>query len=187
MTGYNVIGIDPSMTATGIAFNDGTSTTVKTTAQMGNPRLQLIYDAVYNAAGAGEWKHTPTLAVMEDLPTRAMSAGKLGQVQGVTRLALVMAGVSILTITPASLKKFATNKGNAKKHEMIAAWNTYANAEETDDNRVDALWLREIGLYLMDMAGGSMDDWLAKKDPRLPAVMAHMHVAISVRQGYVFQ
>lgn len=187
MSDYHVIGIDPSLSGTGLAYDNGITALVKTQTSQGDQRLQVIFDKVYEAAGSGHWKHTPTLAVIEDLPVNAMSAGKTGQAQGVTRLALCMAGVSILSIPPATLKKYATGKGNAKKHEMIAAWNEYAHANEKDDNRVDAAWLRDIGRTLMSFAEDTPKSMLGKRSDRGTNLNSYLETARAVRRGYVIQ
>ena len=68
-------------------------------------------------------------------------------VQGVIRECLQTLAVPYLLVSPATLKKFATNKGNAKKPEMRKAWLEYAGFDVADDNKVDAAWLRTIGHY----------------------------------------
>ena len=138
-----VLGIDPSLTATGIAHASGLTETVKTRAKDGDTRLEVIYREVSFAA-----EHAP-FAVIEDLPKHAMAAGITGMVQGVVRLALIDNDVDYLTIPPATLKKFATGKGNATKADMRRAWLMLTGEDNADDNQVDAAYLRQIGLFLM--------------------------------------
>jgi Holliday junction resolvasome RuvABC endonuclease subunit len=185
MSSIRVIGVDPSLSGTGIAYDDGQLATVKTKASDGNARLQPIYDAVYTAAGGLNWRGTPTLAVIEDLPVNAMSAGKTGQAQGVVRMALVAAGVSILALSPASLKKFATGKGNAKKPDMIAAWEERSGVLVKDDNQVDAAFLREYGRLIMGWVVEEQP-WTVRYDPaNLPKSWSQdTELARRVAQGY---
>ncbi len=140
-----VIGIDPSLTATGVATESGAWTI---TTKAGDPkRLQTIYQRL-NATLASAWGDG--LAVIEDLPTNAHGAGLTGMAQGVIRLAAINCGLPYVTVPAATLKKYATGKGNATKADMRMAWFQRAGEDVRDDNQVDALWLRQIGLALID-------------------------------------
>lgn len=138
-----IIGIDPSLTGTGIAA-DGSLVTVRDKAVAGDGRLQLVYDAVTTVCG-GE---AVQLAVIEDLPIHAHAAGKTGMVQGVVRLALLHADVRYVLVTPSTLKKFATGSGNAAKPELRMSLYKRTGIDLPDDNQVDAWWLRQIGLHM---------------------------------------
>lgn len=135
----NVVGLDLSMTATGIATADGLAFTVRTKA-VGDTRLVVITNAVMAVATSCD------LAVIEDLPTHAKSAGITGMVHGAVRTALIRAEVPYVLITPASVKKFATGKGNCGKPEMAVAAFKRAGIEFGDDNECDAWWLRAMAL-----------------------------------------
>jgi Holliday junction resolvasome RuvABC endonuclease subunit len=136
-----VLGIDPSLTATGIAHSNGSMSTISTNAKAKDERLDRIYWDVRHSGRAD-------FCVMEDLPKHAMAAGITGMVQGVVRLALIHENVPYLTIPPATLKKFATGKGNCDKAAMRQAWLMLTGEDNADDNQVDAAYLRQIGLYL---------------------------------------
>lgn len=135
-----IIGIDPSLAATGIATREQ-QWTVNTRAK-GDDRLQSIYRSIM----AGIHRGNDTLAVVEDLPTGAHGAGKTGMAQGVVRLALLEAKVPYVTVPAATLKKYATGRGNATKPDMRMALYQRADLDLRDDNQVDAWWLRQMGL-----------------------------------------
>lgn len=136
-----VIGIDPSMTATGLAWADKLAVVTFTAAT--DRRLDAIYHAVQDALG---YDGAVDLAVVEDLPVHGKGAGITGMAQGVIRLALIRAGVPYVTVPAATLKKFATGRGNATKPDLRVELLKRAGLDERDDNKVDAWWLRAIGM-----------------------------------------
>jgi hypothetical protein len=134
-----VLGLDLSITATGFALPDGQTGTFKGPWK-GDWRLVAIKHAVAGHADAVD------LAVIEDLPTHAKSAGITGMVHGAVRAVLMELGVPYVLITPATLKAYATGKGNADKTAMAIAALKRAGREFGDDNQCDAAWLRWAGL-----------------------------------------
>ncbi|HEY3483396.1 MAG TPA: Holliday junction endonuclease [Streptomyces sp.] len=136
-----VIGLDLSLTAAGIAYPDGSATTIKTRLADGDRRLLHIAAAVTDALDP----HT-TLAVIEDLPTHARSAGITGMVHGAVRAALLEHEVPYVLLAPATLKAYATGKGNGDKTAMAMAAYKRAGVEFADDNACDAWWCRAAGL-----------------------------------------
>ncbi len=145
-----VIGLDLSLTATGIATWDGRPTsTIRTLASDGDQRLRSIMVTVR----ADAWDYINSepieLAVIEDLPTHAHGAGITGMVHGAVRVALIERGVPYALIPPATLKKYATGRGNATKPDMRMALFQRAGLDLRDDNQVDAWWLRAAGLDVL--------------------------------------
>ncbi|WP_062214742.1 hypothetical protein [Streptomyces sp. NBRC 109706] len=144
-----VVGLDLSLTATGIAYRDGTTGTVKTKTRDGDRRLLQIEEAVQIALG-GELALAlgpgPDLVVLEDLPTHAKAAGIVGMVHGAVRTLLCRLDIPYAVITPATLKAFATGRGNGDKAAMAIAAYKRGGVEFTDDNQCDAWWLRAAGL-----------------------------------------
>lgn len=139
-----VVGLDLSMTATGIAWCDGSTYTVKTKRD-GDRRLPEICHEV----GIAVAERGIDLVVIEDLPTHAHGAGITGMVHGAVRAYLLRLRVPYVLLTPATLKKYATGRGNAGKPEMAVALFKRAGLELTDDNQVDAAWLRFAGLQML--------------------------------------
>lgn len=132
-----VVGLDLSITATGVARTDGSTFTVKVT--VGDARLVDIREAVRHELAC---QHV----AIEDLPTHAKGAGITGMVHGVIRAYLLSWSIPYALVPPASLKKYATGRGNAGKPEMAVAAFKRAGVEFGDDNQCDAWWLRAMAL-----------------------------------------
>ena len=135
-----VLGLDLSLSATGVAAPDGTTSTIKTRDRDGDRRLAQIRDTIAGLCGGAD------LAVVEDLPTHAYSAGITGMVHGAVRVALLDAGVPYALVTPATLKKYATGNGGAKKSGMVLAAYKRFGVDFADEDQCDAFWLRAAGL-----------------------------------------
>lgn len=142
MSAPSVVGLDLSMTATGLAKRDGTTYTIKP-APRGDGRLVEIRNCVGLSVGGCD------LVVIEDFVVRTPAAGIVGMVHGAVRTALLEWGIRYLTVPPATLKRFATGKGNCGKPEMAVALFKRAGLELPDDNQVDAWWLRAAGCQLL--------------------------------------
>lgn len=142
--GLRVIGLDLSLTSTGVALPDGTTYRIKTRQKDGDRRLLVIRDRIRAALA----EHRPHLAVVEDLPVHAMAAGRTGHVHGVVKAELLDASVPYALVVPATLKSFAADHGNADKARMTAAAYLAAGVEFADDkggDQCDAWWLRAAG------------------------------------------
>lgn len=140
-----VIGLDLSLTSTGIALSNGVTVVIKGTADHGDWRLCRIRDAVEHAIDVDK----PTLVVIEDLPTHGKAAGLTGMVHGAVRSLLLEREIPYALISPATLKAFATGKGNGDKTPMAIAALKRAGREFENDkggDQCDAWWLRIAGL-----------------------------------------
>jgi Holliday junction resolvasome RuvABC endonuclease subunit len=153
----NLLAADLSIGATGICLADGRTLTVKPKTK-GDDRLTEIRDHITTAlTGTGE---LVDLVVMEDVPaTMKGAAGKvIPMLHGTVRAMLLDIGMPYVVISPATLKAFATGKGNADKTAMAIAALKRAGREFGDDNQCDAWWLRTAGL-----------DWYGQAEFTLPA------------------
>lgn len=153
MSRHNVIGLDLSLTATGQCFsfaNDSeppTSGVIRTSAKhtLGR-RMAWIAETIghnLKAHGAVE------LAVVEDLPTHAHGAGKTGTVHGVVHLLLFQHAIPTVTVPPATLKVWATGKGNAGKSDIRMETFKRYGVDLDDDNAADAFQLWTLGAWLL--------------------------------------
>jgi Holliday junction resolvasome RuvABC endonuclease subunit len=141
-----IIGLDLSIAAPGFTDVDGNASSLKLKASLGDRRLNAIaHETIQLAMVAHSW--SADLAVIEDLPTHAHGAGITGMVHGAVRAALNDALIPYVTVPPASLKKYATGKGNADKTAMAIAALKRFGLEFADDNQCDAYWLRAMGLH----------------------------------------
>ncbi|MGW4731760.1 Holliday junction endonuclease [Streptomyces shenzhenensis] len=156
---FTVVGLDLSLTASGIAYRDGSTSTVKTKQKDGDLRLGQIEEAVLIAVGDGEDLGTAVdLVVMEDIPQNSHAAKPIAMVHGVVRNLLNKLGIPYALVTPATLKTYATGKGSGDKVPMAIAAYKRAGREFEDDNQCDAWWLRHAGL-----------DWLGCPEFSVPA------------------
>ncbi len=144
----NVIGLDLSLTATGVAWHDGTNT-LKSPCK-GMQRLAHLRDHLLAVC------HGPLgLTVRVDLVViegysmgtarQSSHAHGLGELGGVVRLSLWEAGVPYVDVPPACLKKYATGAGNSRKEAVLIAA-VKRGAEVRDNNEADAWWLRAMGM-----------------------------------------
>lgn len=175
--GLRVIGLDLSLTSTGVALPDGTTYRIKTRDKDGDRRLLHIRDSIRDDLA----EHRPHLAVIEDLPKHAMAAGFTAKVHGAVLCELLDAGVPYAYIVPATLKSYACDNGRAEKSDMAAAAYLAAGAEFADDkggDQCDAWWLRAAG---HDWAGVPLFDLPQAQRDRLskgkwPAEFAQRYV-----------
>lgn len=135
-----IMGLDLSLSATGVALPDGSVFTIKCKPEWGDNRLTLIRDVIRKRCPGID------LAVIEDKIHSSFSAAALGMVQGVIRTELMDQGVPYALVPVKTIKKFATGNGNADKKDMIYAAKRRAGLIFRDDNQCDAWWARETGL-----------------------------------------
>lgn len=139
-----IVGLDLSITATGLALADGSVATFSPPAKLGDRRLTAITDHL--AFGPTPEVIAADLVVIEGPVVRSSAAVVIGMVHGAVRTLLLNEGTPYALVPPATLKKFATGKGSADKTAMALAAYKRAGVEFADDNECDAWWLREAGL-----------------------------------------
>lgn len=138
-----VVGLDLSITATGICDTDGTCCTILGKAAAGDKRMAVIESHVYDRRDAD-------LFVIEGLAVHGPGNGMAAaQVMGAVKVCLIKAGAPYVEVPPSTLKKFATGRGNATKPEMAVALYKRAGIELANDNETDAFLLRAAGLHAL--------------------------------------
>lgn len=144
-----VIGIDSSMTATGLCAWDGTVSTVRTIAKQRDNRLRVIRNRVSEVAYAPVFEREPVdLAVVEEPLMHgpgSIAVAALWMVQAAVRMALMDAGVPYVVVKNQYVKAYAGWARNDKEAMARAAYETDGSVFG-DDNQCDAWWLRQMAL-----------------------------------------
>lgn len=155
-----IVGIDPSLTATGVAVlqvearlwsvHTVTSRPVRSAvpAELAMvKRMNSIRDRVHSLPGLA-----PTLAVIE-APAFSKNNGMAHERAGLWwklyELASEAWGVPVVVVKPNVRAMYATGKGNAGKDEvMLAVPRRYPDVQITNNNECDAVVLAAMGARL---------------------------------------
>lgn len=142
-----IVGLDLSLTATGVCV-DGTCDTIKT-KRTGMERLHELRSEILQCCDGADLVVIEGYAMGSARQSHSYATGELG---GLIRYALWVHDIAYVEIPPASLKQFATGKGNANKDAMVATA-ARAGCPADDNNAVDAWWLFQMGAYQAWSAG----------------------------------
>lgn len=143
-----VLGLDLSLTATGVAHPDGSTSTLHCAAH-GMARLAELQNDVWERAALPFTIRDVDLVVIEGY---AMGTGRqshsyaIGELGGVIRLQFYEECVPYVDVPPACLKKYATGKGNASKDDVFAEAIRRLGYAGRSKDEADALWLRAMAL-----------------------------------------
>ncbi|AUG28780.1 crossover junction endodeoxyribonuclease RuvC [Microbacterium hominis] len=170
------VGLDLSLTSTGVATIHGDIVTVRRVASkatQGNTsdtaaRLDRVVAEILGSIPLTEHTH---------VAIEGPSYGSVGFGQHVraglwwlVRTELARAGVDTIIAAPSTVKKYATGKGNAGKDAVLAAVvKRYSNVDVTGNDEADALVLAAI---CARRAGAPIED-------SLPAVQAEAVAAVT--------
>lgn len=144
-TGLRIIGLDLSLSATGIAeiqFGEARTWHLKV-AGAGHERMATLLDRIWLAVAGAD-------VVAVEGPS--YGSGTNGRQSGhheraglwwlVTHTLLRRQAIPFAVVAPASLKRWGTGKGNASKDAvLIAAIRRFPGVDVTDNNEADALFL----------------------------------------------
>lgn len=137
-----VIGLDLSLTSTGVAVNERVSKLL-TAKATGTKRLRTITDHVILTC----FEEQPALVCIEG-PSYGSKGGhehERGGLWWMVAEALDFREYPYAVVAPAALKKYATGKGNAGKDEMIVATCRRFPGFAGGNDEADALWLAAMG------------------------------------------
>lgn len=145
----NILGIDPSLTATGLAVAQNgqwVKLEVLSNKLRGHERMQYITESI---ARYVEKMGNNDLVVMEG-PSYNSTGRSTHELAGLWWLIRHMlwryAHVKVVVIAPALRAKYATGKGNAGKADVLAAvMKDYPDTEILDHNMADAMIFAAMG------------------------------------------
>lgn len=151
--GY-VAGIDPSLTGTAVVVGgqDGHAArefTSKPSGQGLRRRLARFHTLVNEVDKMlAEW--APELVLIEGYSFSSKGQMQLDRIEfgGLLRDRLASTVPNVVEVTPASLKKFATGRGNASKAEVVSALTHRYRSSFRTDNEADAYGLWQLGLCI---------------------------------------
>lgn len=146
----NVLALDLSLTSTGVAMPDGSTHRITTNAA---DRLEVRLDHIVRGIGDAYWTQggrgrRADLVVIEDYVIKGKFSGSVAPVHGAVRWFLHTIEAPVALIAPASVKLYASGKGNCDKADMKLAAYKRAGLEFTKgrDDECDAWWLRAMAL-----------------------------------------
>jgi hypothetical protein len=143
----SVVGLDLSLTATGLANTTGTQR-IRCGDLRGCARFSWIASAVFDDGTT----QAADLVVIEGPSYGSMSGAGHHEAAGLwwhITYRLEALEVPYAVVPPSTLKKFAAGRGNATKPDMRMALFQRAGLDLRDDNQVDAWWLRAAGLQAL--------------------------------------
>jgi Holliday junction resolvasome RuvABC endonuclease subunit len=145
----DVVGLDLSLTSTGIALTDGSTRKVTTNAaDRLEVRLAAIVKGIGEALDACEADGAAANVVaVEDFVTASRFSGAVAPVHGAVRLWLWNMPMMLAIIPAKSVKLYASGKGNCDKDAMgIAAMKRAGLDFSGKPDECDAWWLRAMTL-----------------------------------------
>ncbi|CPW72653.1 RuvC family protein [Mycobacteroides abscessus] len=163
----NVVGLDLSLTGSGIAAIDVRTLDLSTAVHSSAPpaddtlaghatRHRSLVDGIVSQVLACD----PVLVVVEGLQfsvkAKDSSLTRRGFLWWAVIEALCRADVVVMEVSPSQIKKFATGKGNASKAEVVAAyavaWPDAMHTRGVED-RADASFAAALGAAWLGVTG----------------------------------
>lgn len=154
-----VIGLDLSLAATGVAIIDDGAVEVHTIRSSAKADASIAERV--KRLGHIRWEidgilTAPTLVVIEGPSFGQSRQGGEHLRAGLWWLIASARPTITAEVPPATLKKYATGKGNAAKDAvLLATARRFPNVDLLDNNQADALWLAAMGARYL---GQPVDD-----------------------------
>lgn len=143
-----VLGLDYSLTSTGVATTRPHKATLIRPRTKGHARLEELKASV----AALVRQARPELAVIES-GSYASTSSTFHQLAGGWWLVaheIYRLGLPYATVPPGTLKRYATGSGSADKHTMVAAARAaWPNLIIPNDDAADALFLAAMGAHYL--------------------------------------
>ena len=143
----NIIGLDLSLTATGVATNAGVSTIKVKLPEHANEteRMRRLHQLVVRIDRACKGADVVMIEGYS-YSSKASRSHALGELGGAVKLVLLQRGTPFVVPSPAVVKKYATNNGGAGKDLMLvtAVKNAPAPFEIETNDQADAWWLYDM-------------------------------------------
>ena len=172
-----VVGLDLSLTGTGMCIKDGQGIRVETIKTLPKDfandlsRLIHIREAILSKLPADV-----KMVCIEDFFTgaHAASAIKIAMLGTVIRLALYEKGISFTLVAPATLKKYILGKGVGEKSLILReVYKKYPNIDVKDDNQADSVVLCHIAESLcLKRSGVEQESLLKPQEEVLKGLLA---------------
>lgn len=147
----DIIGLDLSLTSTGVAVGD-TQYTINS-KYTGVERLADICSAVELALPPRGFGDPAVLIEGYSFGSRNSQAHSIGELGGAVKVLLYQKRVPCVIVPPTSRAKFATGRGNASKSEVVSAVSARTGIVwegKGADDKCDAWLLQEIGLWYFE-------------------------------------
>lgn len=137
------MGLDLSLSSSAYYISDSGDHGVVKSKDKGVKRLLFIRDTLLRVVKG----YNPDLICIEDYSYgssvgQAFSIGELG---GIIKCSLIELDFKVLLMSPSSLKKFISGKGNSSKDVMMLKTFQKYGEEFTDNNICDAFGLVQVG------------------------------------------
>lgn len=151
------IGVDPSLTGTGVIVLQGGQiverTVIKSKPCGDRPRDELLrLVTIVSSVRDIIDKYTPEIIAIEGLAFMARNTSSLVQLSGLNYLLrMAFADTKFVVVTPSSLKKFVTGKGNVQKDLILLETFKRYGVSFEDNNECDAYGLAQIGHAILDI------------------------------------